>query len=81
MQLLCRLQLQLRFSPWLGNFHMPWVWQKKKKKERERKTLNLPHDTQSERASYTQIRSYLSGKVGPCIRGHSLGLQGSSYLA
>jgi len=21
------------FDPWLGNFHMPWEWQKKKKKK------------------------------------------------
>ena len=25
------LQIQLSFSPWPGNFHMPWVWQKTKK--------------------------------------------------
>ena len=31
-QLWCRLQLQCRFSPWPGNFHMPQVWAKKKKK-------------------------------------------------
>ena len=28
-QLWCRLQLQLRFSPWPGNFHMLWAWPKK----------------------------------------------------
>ena len=28
----CRSQLQLRFSPWPGNFCMPWVQPKKKKK-------------------------------------------------
>ena len=26
-----RWQLQLRFDPWPGNFHMPWAWLKKKK--------------------------------------------------
>ena len=26
------LQLQLRFSPWPGNFHMPQVWPYKKRK-------------------------------------------------
>ena len=26
------LQLQLRFDPWSGNFHMLWIWLKKKKK-------------------------------------------------
>ena len=26
LQLQCRLQLWLRFSPCPGNFHMPWVW-------------------------------------------------------
>ena len=25
-----RLQLWLRFDPWLWNFHMPWVWGKKR---------------------------------------------------
>ena len=34
-QLLCRLQLWFRFSPWPGNFHMPWVWPKKRNKEKE----------------------------------------------
>ena len=27
-----RSQLQLRFSPWPGNFHILWVWPLKKKK-------------------------------------------------
>ena len=27
-QLWHRLQLWLRYSPWPGNFHMPWVWPK-----------------------------------------------------
>ena len=32
-------QLQLGFSPWPGNVHMPWVWPKKKKnKIKERKS-------------------------------------------
>ena len=26
LQLWCKLQLWLGFSPWPGNFHMPWVW-------------------------------------------------------
>ena len=26
LQLQHRSQQQLRFSPWHGNFHMPWVW-------------------------------------------------------
>ena len=25
-RLQCKSQLQLRFSPWLGNLYMPWVW-------------------------------------------------------
>ena len=25
LHLQCRWQLQLRFSPWPGNFHMPWA--------------------------------------------------------
>ena len=31
------------FSPWPGNFHMLWVWQKKKKKKKrkERKEKNF----------------------------------------
>ena len=32
-QLWCRSQLQLRFDPWPGNFHMPWFHLKKKKKK------------------------------------------------
>ena len=38
LQLQLRLQLQLGFSPWPGNFHMPWVAAlKKKKKERKKR--------------------------------------------
>ena len=33
-QLWCWSKLQLRFSPWPGNFHMLWVQPKKKKKEK-----------------------------------------------
>ena len=25
------------FSPWPGNFHMPWAWPKKKKKKKKKK--------------------------------------------
>ena len=32
LQLHCRSQLQLRFYPWPGNLHMPWVWGEKKEK-------------------------------------------------
>ena len=32
LKLWCRLQLQLRFYPWLGNFRMPQVQLKKEKK-------------------------------------------------
>ena len=32
-QLCHRLQLQLRFNPWPGNFHMMWVQPQKKKKK------------------------------------------------
>ena len=28
LQLWCTSQLWLRFSPWPGNFHVLWVWQK-----------------------------------------------------
>ena len=36
-QLWHRSQLWLRFDPWPGNFHMPWVQPEKKKKEKKRK--------------------------------------------
>lgn len=41
LQLCHRLQLQLRFNPWTGNFHMPWMQPKKKKK----KTAAVPGTT------------------------------------
>ena len=31
LQLWCRSKLQLKFSPWPGNFHILKVWPKKKK--------------------------------------------------
>ena len=36
-QLWCKSQLQLRFEPWPGNFHILWVQPKKKKKKKKRK--------------------------------------------
>ena len=35
LQLWCRSQLWLRFSPWPGNFHMPQMWLGKKKKKKK----------------------------------------------
>ena len=37
LQLWCRWQLWLRFSPWPGNLHMPQVWPKKKKRKKRRR--------------------------------------------
>ena len=36
LQLWCRSQLWLRFSPSPGNFHMPLGWPKKKKKKKKK---------------------------------------------
>ena len=33
----CGLQVWLKFDPWPGNFHMPWVWPERKKRERKEK--------------------------------------------
>ena len=38
LQLWHRSQLQLRFDPWPGNFHMLWVQLKKKKTNKQKKT-------------------------------------------
>ena len=37
LQLWCRSQLWLwlRFDPWFGNFHMPWVWSGKQKNKKK----------------------------------------------
>ena len=39
LQLWCRSQLWLRFSPWPGNFHMPQMWLGKKKKKKKEVTF------------------------------------------
>ena len=36
LKLWCRLQMRLRFDPWLGNFHMLLVQLKKGKKQNKR---------------------------------------------
>ena len=41
LQLWQRSQLQLRFSPLSGNFHMPCMWPLKKKKKNKKKKNNL----------------------------------------
>ena len=43
LQLWSRLQLQLIFDPWPGNFHVPWVRPKKRKKDISSKVGSAYH--------------------------------------
>ena len=37
-----RLQLQLRFNFWPGDYHMPWTWPLKKERKEEKMRVNMP---------------------------------------
>ena len=39
---LALLLLWLGFSPWLGNFHLPWAWPEKEKREGRKMFREFP---------------------------------------
>ena len=71
-----RSQLQLRFNPWPGNLHMPWVRPKRKEKGKAQALTGPPSRQKAPASPAVFWAGYVDEEARNRLLAPDLGLQG-----